>query len=377
MPCKRRSKDEISYFNVAGSVTGCSIAGENSCGELFEFLPLNHRRKMNSTSTSDVANNSCKVFLMPEYIPQFFLGNFNVFFVIAAVIESLSCPFIVLLNALVIVAVKTKRRLQTHLNILLASLALTDLMVGLIVQPLHITTTVFHLQGKDPDEVCKVMSAFLISFVSFSSASLFHLALISVERYLAIKHTFIHRTVVTKRRLMIVTILVWSVIPLRVVLANVRVVSLTFQGAIVIFMILVQVLVYREAREHEKKILSNQVSLEARAKFKKEKKALKLTTTIILAIGLCYVPTFVLVFISGGLMRFRSSTLGSSFYHVSVLPMIFNSLLNPVIYTVRKKQFRIAFVELIFKKDFQGAKQIERRLFGSPNIVEPETDVKQ
>lgn len=330
---------------------------------------------MNSTSTSNVTNNSCKVSLMPEYIPQFFLGNLNVFFVIAAVIESLSCPFTVLLNALVMVAVKTKRRLQTHLNILLASLALTDLMVGVIVQPLHITTTVFHLQGKDPGDVCKVMSAFLISFLSFSAASLFHLALISVERYLAIKHTFIHGTVVTKRRLMVVTILIWSVIPLRVVLAHVRVFSLIFQGAIVILMVLFQVLVYREARQHEKQILSNQVSLEARAKFEKEKKALKLTTTIILAIGLCYVPTFILVFISGGLMGFGSSTLGSSFYHVSVLPMIFNSLLNPVIYTVRKKQFRIAFVELILKKDFQGAKKMERRLFASPKIVGLETDV--
>ena len=332
---------------------------------------------MNSTSTLNVTNNRCKVFLMPEYIPQFFLGNFYVFFVVAAVIESLSCPFTVFLNALVMVAVITKRRLQTHLNILLASLAITDLMVGIIVQPLHITTTVFHLQGKDSGEICKTMSAFLISFLSFSAASLFHLALISGERYLAIKHTFIHGTVVTKRRLVIFTILVWSVIPLRVVLANVRVVSLVFQGAIVILMVLFQVLVYREARQHEKQILSNQVSLEARAKFEKEKKALKLTTTIILAIGLCYVPTFILVFISGGLMgSVGSSTLGSSFYHVSVLPMIFNSLLNPVIYTVRKKQFRIAFVELILRKDFQGAKQMERRLSASPRIqVEPETDV--
>lgn len=329
---------------------------------------------MNSTSTSNVTKNSCKVFLLPEYIPQFFLGDLDVFFVVAAVIESLSCPFTVLFNALVIVAVKTKRRLQTHLNILLASLALTDLMVGLVVQPLHITTTVFHLRGKSANDVCKTMSAFLISFLSFSAASLFHLALISGERYLAIKHPFIHGTVVTKRRLMTATILVWGVVPLRVVLVNLRAISLIFQGVIVFLIVLFQVLVYQEARQHEKRILSQQVSLEARTKFEKERKALKLTTTIILAIGLCYVPTFILVLITGRLMHSVSYALGSSFYHVSVLPMIFNSLLNPVIYTVRKKQFRIAFIELILKKDFQGAKEMERRLFGSPNNVE-ETDV--
>ena len=325
---------------------------------------------MNSTS-----KNSCKVFLLPEYTTQFFLGDLYVFFAVAAVIESLSCPFTVLLNVLVIVAVKTKRRLQTHLNILLSSLALTDLLVGLVVQPLHITTTVFHLQGKSADDVCKTMSAFLISFLSFSAASLFHLALVSGERYLAIKYPFIHGTVVTKRRLIAATVLVWSVVPLRVVLVNLRSISLIFQGAIVILIVLFLVLVYQEARQHEKQILSQQVSLEARAKFEKEKKALKLTTTIILAIGLCYIPTFILVFITGRLMYGVSFTLGSSFYHISVLPMIFNSLLNPVIYTVRKEQFRIAFIELIFKKDFQGAKEIERRLFGSPNIQVGETDV--
>ena len=35
-----------------------------------------------------------------------------------------------MLTALVLLAVKTKRRLQTHPNILLACLALTDLMAG-------------------------------------------------------------------------------------------------------------------------------------------------------------------------------------------------------------------------------------------------------
>ena len=85
---------------------------------------------MNSTSTSNVTKSSCNVLLMPEYLSEFFRVDFYVLLVVAAVIELISCPFIVSLNALVMVAVKTKRRLQTHLNILLASLAITDLMVG-------------------------------------------------------------------------------------------------------------------------------------------------------------------------------------------------------------------------------------------------------
>ena len=43
---------------------------------------------------------------------------------------------------------KTKRRLQTHFNVLLASLALTDLLTGLVVQPLQGAMTIFFAAKK-------------------------------------------------------------------------------------------------------------------------------------------------------------------------------------------------------------------------------------
>jgi len=92
-----------------------------------------------------------------------------------------------------------------------------------------------------------------------------------------------------------------------------------------------QVLVYREARQHENQILSQQVSLEARVKFEKEKKALKLTATIMLAIGLCYVPPFIVMLTLNLLRRYIFNKWSTSVLHVAVLPAILNSLLNPVI----------------------------------------------
>lgn len=65
------------------------------------------------------------------------------------------------------------------------------------------------------------------------------------------------------------------------------------------------------------------------------------------------------------------SAMGTPVLHVGCLPMILNSLFNPVIYTVGKKQFRITFIKLLLTKDVQEAKENER-LFRSPNIVEPE-----
>ena len=127
----------------------------------------------------------------------------------AAALNLATCPFTILLNALIMIAVKTKRRLQTHPNILLACLALTDLMIGLVVQPLLTAITIFLLQGKDTHEFCDIHFAFTFSFAIFIFATASHLILLSGERYLAIKHTFKHSTVVTKGRLMISSALVW------------------------------------------------------------------------------------------------------------------------------------------------------------------------
>ena len=53
--------------------------------------------------------------------------------------------------------------------------------------------------------------------------------------------------------------------------------------------------------------------------------------------------------------------------HLGFVPAIINSVLNPVIYTVRKRQFRIAFIELLSNKSLQEAEEFEVRLFGLPN----------
>ena len=58
--------------------------------------------------------------------------------IIIIIINAITYPFTVLLNLLVIKAVKTKPRIRTNWYILLAWLAVTDVLAGLIGQPLFI-----------------------------------------------------------------------------------------------------------------------------------------------------------------------------------------------------------------------------------------------
>ena len=45
--------------------------------------------------------------------------------------------------------------------------------------------------------------------------------------------------------------------------------------------------------------------------------------------------------------------------------------MNPVIYCVRIRQFRVAFIEILLRKNYTRAEQFERRSFGTVNIVAP------
>ena len=68
--------------------------------------------------------------------------------IVRIAVNALTCLLIILLNILVIVAVKTKPQLRTKSNIALACLSTTDLTVGLAIQPLHITATSLFLKGE-------------------------------------------------------------------------------------------------------------------------------------------------------------------------------------------------------------------------------------
>ena len=62
----------------------------------------------------------------------------NVSYIFTIIFNSITCPITVVLNVLVIIAVKRKPRLQSYANILLACLAVTDALTGLLVQPTFI-----------------------------------------------------------------------------------------------------------------------------------------------------------------------------------------------------------------------------------------------
>ena len=254
---------------------------------------------MDFSQSSRIGNESeCKSFVFKTAPLQYSSQDpFYVFLVATAVLNLAACPFTIFLNALVMIAVKTKRRLQTHPNILLACLALTDLMVGLVIQPIHTAMTIFLLQGKDALEFCDIHLAFAVFLLIFSFATNCHLLLISGERYLAIRHTFTHATVVTRARLILSSAVLWiAAIVFSLVIWYLTIFFFICTAIVLSSIFLLHILVYKEARRHEKQILSQQVSMEARAKFNQEMRALKLTSIILVTLFICCFSPLIFLF---------------------------------------------------------------------------------
>ena len=114
---------------------------------------------------------------------------------------SFMCLLIVAVNGLVILLIHKKKSLRTITNMFLTSLALSDLMSGLVGIPLLTICLV-----KDVIEVC-VSSAIYFRFTAISSVC--HVLLIACDRYIFIVHYMKHHSLVTKRRAIVAIISVW------------------------------------------------------------------------------------------------------------------------------------------------------------------------
>ena len=117
---------------------------------------------------------------------------------------------------------------------------------------------------------------------------------------------------------------------------RITVILILRQIAAISLIVAFQVIVYREVRRHEKQILALQVSLEERLKFRKEKRALKLTSTIIAAVAVSYTTPWIITVIARLLFAKEIIDVLMVVREVGLLPLLLNSVINPIIYTVKK-----------------------------------------
>ena len=283
------------------------------------------------------------------------------------VANAFTCPFTIMLNILVIVAVKTKRQLRTKSNIALACLSTTDLIAGLVLQPLHIA--IASLLHRGDTMFCTLTRiSTIITSICFL-ASFHHLVLLSAERYFAIKHPFTHEAQVTEVRIIMASALAWGAAIILYTLGRPYAeIVLVCESLLIIIPIYCNVSVYKEIRRNEKQIAANQVSLEAKEKLLKKRKAFYTTVIVLLAIFLCYIPSSICSAILVSFKERIPPDIMITGLFASALLAVLNSLFNPLLYAFRIRYFRVAFIQLLARKTISQAEEVEKKIFGPRQI---------
>lgn len=257
----------------------------------------------------------------------------------------------VMLNAVTIHAVRKTWWLPKPLRTLLLSLAVSDLGVGLTVQPFCISLLVKWLQRVNPG--CVAYKLFFMVMSLFALASFFGVFLVSLDRFLAIHLHLRYRELVTHNRVVAVVISVWifSAILSFITVWYPSESSLTvFAVGIlcIFFTTLIFGRIFVVFRRHQEQIQVLQVRQGAQnsdiASFASLLKSAVSIFYVYVVLMLCYMPrAFSLVATATS----EPNTALKAFLICSWTLVFLNSSLNPIIYCWKMRHIRRAIMNIL------------------------------
>jgi len=258
----------------------------------------------------------------------------------------------IMLNIVTIHAIRKASSLSKTLKTLLLSLAVSDLGVGLLGQPLYTSLLVKLLQKQNLD--CHSYLAHVVMKDVFLLASFLGVLAISVDRFLAIHLHLRYQELVTHKRAVAVVISIWLLsvsLPLTPLWISIKIHLLITSFLVVIGLLLTTVVyikIYLAARRHKNQIQALQVQGGAQnseiANFAGLIKSAAGVFYVYFVFLVCYLPLYIIV----GALAISVPSISIKRSSLFSLTLLFlNSSLNPVIYCWKMKQIRRAAVDIL------------------------------
>lgn len=267
-------------------------------------------------------------------------------------------------NNLVIISIIYFKQLHTPTNYLILSLAVADLLVGVIVFPFSMAyslSSCLHYEGL----FCKIRGSFDISL---STCSILNLCCISIDRYYAVCQPLMYRTKINDSVVMIMILASWGVsalIGISVIIAGLNsakcaercLIDVLVENTIgpilsfylpVIIMLCIYMKIFFVAQRQACSIQSTTKSGLTVSKL--ERKATKTLATVLGVFLICWTPFFLCITI----LPFINDTVPVPVIESLNWLTLVNSMLNPFIYSFFYSWFRSALKIIISGKIFLG-----------------------
>ena len=259
------------------------------------------------------------------------------------------------LNIVTIIALRKPLTIPRAVKILLLSLAVSDLGVGLLVQPSFITRFVIMIKENTQTLYFEItLKSFYATATFLSCTSLFGVVALTADRFLALHLHLRYQELVTHKRVVAVVISIWIIsailmlfyiwIPNTVWIILLPVASVCYLTTAFFYF-----KIYLAVRHHSNQIHVLQARLAQNnegdmTNAARERKVAVGTFYVYLVFLICYLPfTCVwIIFKSAG----QSTTLFQFGLCANTL-MLLNSSLNPLIYSWKMRHVRHAIMEIL------------------------------
>lgn len=267
-------------------------------------------------------------------------------------------------NTLVILVVLRNRSMKTPTNYLLVNLASADMVVAIFIGIQFIATPTFtHPQGTVGSALCKIITGGTPGWVG-AVASVFSLVALAIERYWAVLHPHSQKIKLTKTKIIILAMLSWIVsiiwaIPgfwattyvkeingcahsfSKPIYAKLYTVGWSLVAGVI--PICIMGALYSRVVHRLWFVKNNSAEVTQRSLLRYRKRVTNMVILMTLVYVLCWVPELIIYFLG-----FTGTiTLEAVHHAIASALIVFNSSINPIVYSLQSSKFRKHLGELI------------------------------
>ena len=267
-------------------------------------------------------------------------------------------------NALVILAVVLNKPMRSPINFLLINLATADMIVGVFIGiPFVVTPNLSHPEGKMGDILCKMFTGGNIGWIG-ALGSVFSLVAIAIERYGAVLYPHSQKGKLTKTKIAILVVTCWSLSALWAIPGFIAVTYVkefkscahswskpiyghfyTVGWSVVAGVIPIGIMgVLYSRMVYHLWLRKDNIREDTQKALKRHRKRVtKMVVCVTVIYVLCWVPELLIYFLG-----FTGTiTLVGIHHTIASALIVFNSSVNPIVYSLQSSQFRKHLSELI------------------------------